>query len=370
MQTRISRIRLRTAAFGIASCSALLAAATSVHAAEGYRLRQAPVGGFGGEIAAPLDNPGLFGTAILTQAQIYKVADGRLPSIPSRPLAGPYSISFPAGSIDSIRQNQTQLNLIGGYMTESTWADGRWAFAVNLPLIHQSRSFDASQPLGTVSPTPVPPAVAAGAAAANAAVQAQVAALEANNNTSVTGVGDAELSAVWIRHRDRLKVAAGISLFVPTGKYDKTRGPNPGYGNFYTVRPGVAVTYALNPDQRSADWDSGVTLAGRVSYGYNTTNNDTDWRSGNFVYLEAGAIKVTGNWGFGANLLSTRQVTDDSGSGALLGANRYSTYGYGVFAAYRIPGKDSGFNLQYSDNFGGQNAQVTRALQLRFIKAW
>jgi hypothetical protein len=200
----------------------------------------------------------------------------------------------------------------------------------------------------------------------------------ATQNGDVSGVGDTELSAVWIRHQDRLKVAAGVSLFLPTGVYDKDRGPNPGFGNFYTLRPGVAVTYNLNPNHKDASWDAGVTVAGRISYGINSTNKETDYRSGNFIYTEVGVVKVAGNWAFGANLLSTQQVTDDTspvvGTSCLGSVDaagcRYKTYGVGPFVAYKLPGKDAGFNLQYNENFGGSNAVVVKSWQLRFVKAW
>jgi hypothetical protein len=382
------------------SCLALIASGVNATAAENYKLRQSPVGAFGGEIAAAADNPGLFGTAVLTYLDIYKLADGEGNDVgvPGRnvPLPtgtptggalpnGAYTLNVPAGTIQ-FNQKQTQLNLLGGYLTESTYADGRIAFAINVPLIRQSRSYVASQPLGTVSPTaattppvaslpsaPLRGAVAAVAAAVNAQVQAAVAAsanAPALQNAEASGFGDSELSAVWIRHQDRLKVAAGVSLFVPTGSYDVARGPNPGFGNFYTLRPGVAVTYSLNPNHTDARWDAGVTVAGRLSYGVNTTNKDTDYRSGNFVYAEVGVVKVVGNLAFGANLLSTRQVTDDSGVGAPADGRRYSTYSIGPFLSYKVPGKDAGLNIQFSDNFGGHNAIVVRSLQLRLVKAW
>jgi hypothetical protein len=201
-------------------------------------------------------------------------------------------------------------------------------------------------------------------------VQAGVAAVAASHNKEVSGFGDTELSMVWIKHKDRLKVAAGVSLFVPTGVYDKTRGPNPGFGSFYTLRPGIALTYSLNADHAASTWDSGVTVAGRLSYGINSTNTETDYRSGNFLYGEVAAMKVMGNWAFGSNLLVTQQVTDDSGVGAPADGNRYHTFGIGPFLSYKIPGKDAGFNLQYSDNFGARNALVVKSLQLRFVKAW
>ena len=375
----------------VAFCVALLITGLSASAGEGSKLRQSPVGAFGGEIAAPADNPGLFGTAILSYANIYNVTDANGNSISlaakTVPLPtgtptggavanGTFSLSVPAGTIE-FDQKQTQLNLVGGYLSESLYGEGRIAFAINVPLIRQSRTFIAVQPAGTVTPTPAAalPAPLRGAIAAvgnavNAQVQAGVAAVAASHNKEVSGFGDTELSMVWVRHQDRLKVAAGVSLFVPTGVYDKTRGPNPGFGSFYTLRPGIALTYSLNADHAASTWDSGVTVAGRLSYGINSTNTETDYRSGNFLYGEVAAMKVMGNWAFGSNLLVTQQVTDDSGVGAPADGNRYHTFGIGPFLSYKIPGKDAGFNLQYSDNFGARNALVVKSLQLRFVRAW
>lgn len=367
---------------------ACLASAFSAYSSENYRMRQSPIGAFGGEIAAPADNPGLFGTAALTTLDIARVLDGNGADITTptsaklntAPLVG-YTLNAPGNKID-FHQTQTQLNLIAGYLTESTYADGRVAFVVNVPLITISRSFSGALGTGAlVTPTggSVPaPYTAPYTAAANAGARTQWANSVAAQNGDVSGVGDTELSAVWIRHQDRLKVAAGVSLFLPTGVYDKARGPNPGFGKFYTLRPGVAVTYNLNPNHKDTSWDSGVTVAGRISYGMNSTNTETDYRSGNFIYTEVGVVKVAGDWAFGANLLSTQQVTDDTspvvGTSCLGSVDaagcRYKTYGVGPFVAYKLPGKDAGFNLQYNENFGGSNAVVVKSWQLRFVKAW
>ena len=375
-----------TCPFKAAIALALAAIGLQASAGEGYKLRQSSVGVFGGEMAAGADNPGFFGTASLSQIRISKFVDDngnsvKPPAIPPYKLspALPYAVTFPEGTID-FNQDQTQLNLVGGYLTEATYADGRLAFVANLPLIKQSRSFTATQPVGTVVPTPTSPpllpaqlaGINGGALQYNTAVQAGVAAKNAAASVDASGLGDAELSMVWIRHQDRLKVAAGVSLFVPTGNYDLARdaakGPNPGFGNFYTLRPGVAVTYSLNPQQTTSDWDAGVTVGGRLSFGINSVNKDTQYRSGNFVYAEAGIVKVVGNWALGLNLSGTQQVSDDSGPGTVLG--RYQNYGAGPFLSYKLPGQDAGFNLHYSESFGGRNSLVTQTLQLRFIKAW
>jgi hypothetical protein len=362
----------------------LLACGLNAQAAESYKLRQPPVGAFGGEIAASADNPGFFGTASLTQLQIYKIADANGNNVAPASIAPiqlnpalPYKVAFPTGSL-AFNQDQTQLNLVGGYLTEGTYGDGHVAFAINVPFIQQKRTFVVTQPAGTLTPAATTPPLSAaivgqlnaGAAQANAQVQAKVLAAGVNQNLETSGLGDTELSTVWVRHVDRLKVAAGVSLFVPTGSYDKNRGPNPGFGNFYTLRPGVAVTYNLNPKHSDETWDSGVTIAGRVSYGLNTRNKDTHYKSGNFIYSEGGIVKVRGDWAYGVNGFSIQQISDDTGSGATLGGNRYKTNGVGPFVSFKLPGKDAGFNLQYSDNFGGRNAIVVKSLQLRFVKAW
>lgn len=367
---------------------ALLIAGMPADAAEGYRLRQSPVGVFGGEMAASVDNPGFFGTAALTDSQINRITDnsGQDLALPARSVPiptgaatggavpnGTYKVQVPPGTID-FKQTQTQLNLVGGYATQDEYGGGRFVTAINVPLIKQSRTVTAEQPLGTVSPTlsaPVPGplqrVIAGGANAVNLQVQAGVAAATAGQNADVSGLGDTEVSFVWVREKDRLRVVPGVSVFLPTGEYDKDRGPNPGFGKFYTVRAGVAVSYALNPNALAKTWDSGVTVAGRISYGVNSRNMATGYRSGDFVYLEAGVAKVIGDWAIGANALAIRQVTDDSGPNAI---GRYRNYSAGPFLAYKIPGKDAGFNLHYSQNFGGRNALQAESLQLRFIKAW
>ena len=362
----------------------LLACSLNAQAAESYKLRQPPIGAFGGEIAASADKPGFFGTASLTQLQIYKIADASGNDVAPPPIAPiqlnpalPYAVAFPKGSL-AFNQDQTQINLVGGYLTESTYGNGHVAFAINVPFIQQKRSYVVTQPAGTLTPAATTPPLSAaivgqlnaGTAAANSQVQARVGATNTAQSIETSGLGDAELSSVWVRHEDRLKVAAGVSLFVPTGSFDKNRGPNPGFGNFYTVRPGVAATYNLNPKHSDASWDAGVTIAGRVSYGFNTRNKDTDYKSGNFIYAEGGVVKVSGDWAYGVNVFTTQQISDDTGVGAPAGGNRYKTNGVGPFVSYKLPGKDAGINFQYSDNFGGRNAIVVKSLQMRLVKAW
>ena len=111
-------------------------------------------------------------------------------------------------------------------------------------------------------------------------------------------------------------------------------------------------------------------MGGRVTFGMNSVNQDTNYRSGNFLYLEGAVMKVWGQWGLGLNLSGTQQVTDDTGTGAPADGFRYRNYAVGPFLAYKLPLKDAGINLSFSQNFGSRNAVVSQNLQLRFIKSW
>jgi hypothetical protein len=264
----------------------------------------------------------------------------------------------------------------GGYLTESKYADGRIAFVANVPFVKQSRTVQLTYPNATFSPDS-PLLSATNRALINGGLQAKAKAASDAATGDASGLGDTELSAVWIRHTDRLKVAAGISVFVPTGKYSVERDTafyaNPGFGDFYTIRPGVAFTYNLNPSQAHQDWDAGVTIAGRVSYGVNTVNKDTRYKSGNFVYSEGAIVKVSGDWAVGMNVFSTQQVTDDTYSGTdttKIVNGRYKTLGGGPFISYKIPGQDAGLNFQVNNNFQGRNAINVKSYQLRLIKAF
>ena len=188
---------------------AVLASSFNANAAENYKLRQTPLGSFGGDIATPADKPGFFGTASLTQLTIegIKGADGgdlKLPPPVPRFNAGAVVPAL-AGVIATVgdgpvklTQDQTQINIAGGYLTESTYADGRIAFVANVPFMKQSRTGLISFPPATFSST----VGAADAARVNGYVQSLATAKSIKATGDASGIGDTELSAVWIRHTD------------------------------------------------------------------------------------------------------------------------------------------------------------------------
>ena len=369
------------------SMASLFIIGTHAHAAESWKLRQAPVGGFGGDIAAPADKPGFFGGVSISTPTItgIKGPSGDAYTHPSGytdvPLGtlntalantpyGAVKVSVANGAV-SFNQDQTQINLGGGYITEGTYADGKILFAANVPFIKATRTASLIFPnatfAGPTGPAQLPAAITV---PVNNLVQAKAAAASIVASDTIEGLGDTELSTVWIRNTDRLRVTAGVSLFVPTGKFDAGRQTNlqsnPGFGDFYTVRPGATVSYNLDPKER-------ITVAGRVAYGFNTVNKDTSYKSGNFIYAEGGIVKVSGDFAFGFNVFSIQQISDDSYSGtdkAKIVNGRYKTMGGGPFISYKLPGQDMALNFHISNNFQGENAIVVKSYQLRLIRAF
>lgn len=358
---------------------------THANAAESWKLRQSPVGSFGGDIFAPAEKPGFFGGVSITTPTItgvkgptgdtVTIASGvtNVPLGALNPALAPYNAykaSVAEGAV-GLNQDQTQINLGGGYITEGTYADGKLLFAANVPFIKATRIGSLVFPSATFSGPAGPaqlPATITGPI--NASVQAGAEARAKLASGSTEGLGDTELSTVWIKNTDRLRVTAGVSLFVPTGKFDPVRQANlqanTGFGDFYTVRPGATFAYNLDPKER-------ITVAGRVAYGFNTVNKDTQYKSGNFVYAEGAIAKVIGDVAFGLNVFSIQQISDDSYSGTdkkIVINGRYKTMGGGPFISYKLPGQDMALNFQISNNFQGENAIVVKSYQLRLIRAF
>jgi hypothetical protein len=358
---------------------------THANAAESWKLRQSPIGSFGGDIFAPAEKPGFFGGVSIATPTItgvkgptgdtVTIASGvtNVPLGALNPALAPYNAykaSVAEGAV-GLNQDQTQINLGGGYITEGTYADGKLLFAANVPFIKATRIGSLVFPSATFSGPAGPaqlPATITGPI--NASVQAGAEARAKLASGSTEGLGDTELSTVWIKNTDRLRVTAGVSLFVPTGKFDPVRQANlqanTGFGDFYTVRPGATFAYNLDPKER-------ITVAGRVAYGFNTVNKDTQYKSGNFVYAEGAIAKVIGDVAFGLNVFSIQQISDDSYSGTdkkIVINGRYKTMGGGPFISYKLPGQDMALNFQISNNFQGENAIVVKSYQLRLIRAF
>jgi hypothetical protein len=98
---------------------AVLASSFNANAAENYKLRQSPLGSFGGDIATPADKPGFFGTASLTDLTINGIKDSTGNTLPAPPKANDAigSVWKSTGKIN-LTQDQITIRIFSHFTTQ------------------------------------------------------------------------------------------------------------------------------------------------------------------------------------------------------------------------------------------------------------
>jgi hypothetical protein len=110
---------------------------------------------------------------------------------------------------------------------------------------------------------------------------------------------------------DDFSLQLGHAIVAPTGGYDEDDVVNVGL-NHWGFDTTLAATY-LNPD-------TGTEFSVAPGFLVNTENEDTDYRSGSEFHLDFTANQfLTETFAIGIRGYYYRQLTGDSGSGALLG---------------------------------------------------
>jgi hypothetical protein len=151
---------------------------------------------------------------------------------------------------------------------------------------------------------------------------------------SRAGMGDfifSPLAVGW--HAGNWHWIAAVDLYLPTGRYDKDNLANIGR-NYVTVEPLFAFTYR-NPE--------GYEFSMKTMFDHNYENRDTRYRSGNELHADFVAAKHFGNWGVGLGGYAYRQVSGDSGEGAVLGDFKGRAMALGPQVTYST---SNGLNLQ------------------------
>jgi anthranilate 1,2-dioxygenase (deaminating, decarboxylating) large subunit len=100
-----------------------------------------------------------------------------------------------------------------------------------------------------------------------------------------------------------------LSVILPTGKYDDTKGLNPG-SNFISFNPYWAATWFATPK---------LTASTRIHYLWNAENSDTDIQAGQAVHanLTASYEVIPKQLRIGINSYGLKQITDSDGAGSL-----------------------------------------------------
>jgi len=150
---------------------------------------------------------------------------------------------------------------------------------------------------------------------------------------SVSGIGDLTVVPVLLAWKsDNWQYDFLMPVYAPTGSYQTGRLGNTGL-NYWTFDPIVGAAYS--------NAKSGLNAAIHVGYALNTENNDTNYKSGNILHVDASVQQIlplgSGFANVGAEAWYFQQVTCDSGSGATLGCFKGRTAGIGPVLGYIQP---------------------------------
>jgi len=126
----------------------------------------------------------------------------------------------------------------------------------------------------------------------------------------------------------------GEMVFVPTGKYSTSDLANIGR-NYWGFDTSCAVTWLSSR--------TGTEISVMPGIIFNTENTDTDYKTGNEFHMDFMLNQfLAKNFALGAQGYYYKQVTGDSGSGAILpGGFRGESYGFGPALLWQ-PGFDNG----------------------------
>ena len=141
-----------------------------------------------------------------------------------------------------------------------------------------------------------------------------------------TGLGDITFGpALAFHHSPSLHSVVGVDLVAPVGRYTKGDAANIGR-NHWSLQPLVTASQ-IDPAGFNADF--------KLTFNFNRRNGDTDYRSGNEVYLDYAAGWGLGNgWVLGAGGYAMRQLTNDSQAGVSLGNSKGAAFAVGPSLKY------------------------------------
>ena len=164
----------------------------------------------------------------------------------------------------------------------------------------------------------------------------QVGARTVHTTDSVSGLGDIYFAPAAIGWgKGDFTWDARFGIYAPTGEFDKTSLANPGLG-YWTFEPEVTFSWLSSK--------FGTEVGVFAGLDFNTENTTTNYTSGDILHIDFTVAQhlpfLGGSIGVGANGYRYRQITGDSGSGAVLGPFEAEQVGIGpVVCTFRKMGK-------------------------------
>ena len=138
----------------------------------------------------------------------------------------------------------------------------------------------------------------------------------------VVDLGDLTLvPGILFWNRGNFHFTLGEYIIAPTADYDSDELVNPGL-NYWSFDTNLAVTYF--------NQQSGKDYSLNIGHIYNTENDDTDYQSGQEIHVDFMVNQfISESFGIGLHGFYLKQITGDSGDGALLGDFKAEAAGIG-----------------------------------------
>lgn len=126
-------------------------------------------------------------------------------------------------------------------------------------------------------------------------------------------------------HFGNFHLITAVDFYLPVGHYNRNDLANAGR-NYYTVEPVVDFTYLT---------EGGFEVSAKTMYDHNFKNNDTHYRSGDELHSDFVIGQHFGPWVLGGGGYLYKQVSGDSGRGAVFGDFEGRAIGLGPQVSYK-----------------------------------
>ena len=187
----------------------------------------------------------------------------------------------------------------------------------------------------------------------------------ASISDSATGLGDVVLiPALLYWNTGNIHTSFAQYIVAPTGDYDVSNGINDGL-NYWSFDTNFALTY-LNPE-------TGRDFSFNLGHIYNTENDDTDYQTGRELHLDVVFNQfLSETFAVGLQGFYSKQITGDSGTGALLGDFKAEAAGIGpaVLWATKFGDQDVTFIAKWMHEFHAENRLEGDHLFVSFALDW
>jgi hypothetical protein len=167
-----------------------------------------------------------------------------------------------------------------------------------------------------------------------------------SNRETNSRLGDLTIAPIILYWKqNNFNISFTEYIVIPTANYDTEKVLNTGL-NYWSFDTNLGVTY-LNEE-------TGQDYSINIGHIYNTENSDTHYKSGQEFHLHFIANQfLSEKFAIGAQAFYYKQITGDSGSGALLGDFKSETKGIGPQLLYIKD--DFSLSLKWLHEFDSEN---------------